>query len=88
MFDTKTYNARIYTYETEVLYAYPNTIAFYDKGARFYAMLRYTVNRHIDLWFRFAQTYYTNPNKVIGSGLDAITGNRKTDLKVQVRYRF
>ena len=40
-----------------------------------------------DLWVRYSQWYYTDRNE-IGSGLNAIEGNTRTELKVQLRWRF
>jgi hypothetical protein len=86
LFDTDDYDARIYAYENDVLYAY-SVPAFSDQGMRFYAIARYTVTRGIDIWLRYAQTYYTTLN-VIGSGLDEINGNTKSEIKAEVRFKF
>ena len=86
MFDADAYDSRIYSYESDVLYAY-SIPAFYYKGTRFYITAKYTINRHIDIWLRFAQTNYTNRN-TIGTGLTTIDGNSKTDVKAQLRIRF
>ena len=86
LFDTETYDSRIYAFENEVLYAY-SIPSFYYKGSRAYVLVKYRVNRHIDLWLRIAQTYYANKN-VIGSGLTEIKGNKKTDVSAQVRFKF
>jgi len=86
LFDTDTYDSRIYAFENEVLYAY-SIPSFYYKGSRAYVLVKYRVNRHIDLWLRLAQTYYANKN-VIGSGLTEIKGNKKTDVSAQVRFKF
>lgn len=86
LFDSDTYDSRIYSYESDVLYSY-SIPAFYYKGSRFYITTRYSINRNIDVWLRFAQTYYNNKT-VISSGLYEIDGNTKSDLKIQVRFRF
>jgi hypothetical protein len=86
IFDTDSYDSRVYAYESEVLYAY-SIPSFYYKGSRAYVLLKYRFNRHIDVWLRLAQTYYANQN-VIGSGLTEIKGNKKTDLSAQVRFKF
>ena len=86
LFDTDDYDARIYAYENDVLYAY-SVPAFSDQGMRLYAIARYTVTRGIDIWLRYAQTYYTKLN-VIGSGLDEINGNTKSEIKAEVRFKF
>lgn len=86
LFDADTYDARIYAYENDVLYAY-SIPAFSNRGMRFYAIARYTITRGIDVWIRYAQTYYTNID-VIGSGLDEIDGNTKSEVKAEVRFKF
>lgn len=83
LFDTPGYNSRIYAYENDVLYSF-SIPAYYYKGNRAYLMIQYSPNNKIDLWVRIGQFFYYNRN-VIGSGLDEIQGNTKTDLKIQLR---
>ncbi len=86
LFGTCGFDSRIYAYEHDVLYAF--SFPFYsDKGFRTYLLARYRVHRQIDLYVRLAQTLYTNRDSV-GSGLDLIEGNTRTEVKVQVRLRF
>lgn len=86
IFETDNYNTRIYAYENDVLYAY-SIPAFYDNGTRAYLTLRYTIVKNIDLWLRYAQTFYYHRN-TIGSGLEQINGNTRSEVKAQVRFRF
>lgn len=85
-FNTDDYDARIYAYESDVLYgaSFP---MYYDKGWRYYLNVRYRINRSLDLWGRFAQTIY-NSRESIGSGLDLIEGNKKSEIKIQLRWRW
>ncbi|HEV7782572.1 MAG TPA: helix-hairpin-helix domain-containing protein [Chitinophagaceae bacterium] len=83
-FETDGYNSRIYAYENDVLYSY-SIPAFFDQGFRYYLNLNYDLSKKISFWFRLAQTVYQNKNAV-GSGLDEIPGNRRTELKAQVRW--
>jgi hypothetical protein len=86
MFDTDGWDPRIYAYENDVLYSF-SIPAYYGRGIRTYLNIRYTFNQHFDLWFKIADTYH--PQEVtIGSALDEIKGNHKTDLRLQVRIRF
>jgi hypothetical protein len=39
------------------------------------------------MWFRIAQTWYADKDE-IGTGLDLIEGNKKTDIKIQLRWKF
>ncbi|OFZ00416.1 MAG: hypothetical protein A2491_01950, partial [Bacteroidetes bacterium RIFOXYC12_FULL_35_7] len=84
IFDTDSYDTRIYTYETDVLYAF-SVPALYDKGTRTYLTLKYNAFKGLDFWFRIAQTYYANKS-ANGSGLTEINGKTKTEVTFQVRY--
>lgn len=86
LFDTKSYNSRIYAYENDVLYYY-SIPSFYYRGSRFYINVRYRIVKGIDCWLRYAQTVYSN-QKTIGSGLDEIDGNSKSEVKLQFRFQF
>jgi hypothetical protein len=86
LFDTESYNSRIYTYESDVLYAF-SIPALYDKGSRFYLVAKYEVKENLTLWMRYAQTYYANKTE-IGSGLDKIGGHVKSEIKLQMRWKF
>ncbi|MFO7999222.1 MAG: helix-hairpin-helix domain-containing protein [Bacteroidales bacterium] len=86
LFDTDGFDSRIYAYENDVLYAF--SFPFYsDQGSRIYLLARYRLNRNIDLYARLSQSFYTNRHE-IGSGYDMIQGNRRTEIKAQVRIRF
>lgn len=79
-------DARIYTYENDVLYSF-SVPGFNDKGMRWYLNLKIEPAKNLDVWFRIAQTYYENRN-TIGSGLDEINGNVRTEFKIQAKYTF
>jgi len=85
-FDTETYNARIYAYESDVLYGY-SFPAYFNRGMRAYLVVRYSINRNIDAWFRVANLFWSNREE-IGSGLETIDGKSRTDIKVQLRFKF
>ena len=85
-FETDGYNSRIYAYENDVLYSY-SIPSFSDKGFRYYLNLNYDLSKKISLWLRWAQTIYQNKNTV-GSGLDEIQGNRRSEFKIQGRWIF
>jgi hypothetical protein len=86
LFNTDSYDERIYAYENDVLYAF-SVPAYYYKGSRFYVLIKYEIARWLDVWVRFAQTVYTN-RQTIGSGLDEIEGDTKSEIKAQVRLKF
>ena len=86
LFDTKSYNTRIYAYESDVLYSF-SIPPYAGRGSRFYAMARYTLTKGIDVWLRYAHTFYTDRNR-ISTGLEKVNGNLKSDVRLQIRYQF
>ncbi len=86
LFDTDDFDTRIYAYENDVLYGF-SIPAFQNQGFRYYANVRYNLKRGIDLWMRYSYTQYNNQT-TIGSGLDLIEGNHRSEIKLQVRLQF
>ena len=85
-FDAASFDARLYQYETDLLYLMTNTVLF-DKGSRFYIMARFDVGSRIQLRIKIASTRYENRD-LVGSGMQQIDGRRKTDLGAQLRIRL
>ncbi len=85
-FETDGYNSRLYAYENDVLYSYSIPV-FYDKGYRWYINANYDVSRRMTVWFRFSQSILPGKQS-IGTGLDEIKGNKKSEVKLQLRYIF
>lgn len=83
-FDTDGYDSRIYAYENDVLYGY-SIPSLYYRGTRLYANLQYKTRGNLTIWLRYAATWYSNRDYV-GSGYEAIEGNRKSEVKIQVRF--
>jgi hypothetical protein len=86
LFDTQSYNARIYAYENDILYSF-SIPPLFDNGFRYYILLKYDVSESISVWLRFAQTQFSEAS-TIGSGLDQIEGNKRSEIKAQVRFSF
>lgn len=86
LFDADSYDERIYAYENDVLYAF-SIPAYYYKGSRFYILMKYEISDKVDLWLRFAQTYYGNKT-AISSGIAEIDGNTQSEVKVQLRIKL
>jgi hypothetical protein len=85
-FNTPSFNSRIYAYEDDVLYNF--AFAMYNgNGYRTYANIKYKLLKRLDLWARYAFFLYPK-QETVGSGLDEINGNQKTDVKLQIRYQF
>ncbi|MCB0640960.1 MAG: helix-hairpin-helix domain-containing protein, partial [Phaeodactylibacter sp.] len=100
VFRTDSFNARLYAYENDLLYSF-SIPAYFNTGTRFYLNLRYKGIRNLTLEARFAQSYFQDGNllsekgattptmpNIIGSGLDEIEGNTRTELKFQLKYKF
>jgi Helix-hairpin-helix motif len=83
-FETDSYNSRLYAYENDVLYNFSIPV-FYDKGIRYYCNANYDINKKLTIWVKWAQTIYKNKT-LIGSGLDEIRGNTKSEIKLQLLY--
>lgn len=86
-FDIPLYDNRIYVYEKNILYAF-SIPAFSGRGVRYYLNLNYQLPRDMYLYFRFAQTVYTDDRESIGTGNELIAGNVKTELKLLFRWKF
>jgi hypothetical protein len=85
-FNTPSFNSRIYAYEDDVLYNF--TFGMYNgKGFRTYLNLKYKLIKRVDIWAKYA-LYKYNKVETVGTGLDEINGNKKTDVKLQLRYQF
>jgi hypothetical protein len=86
IFDTDSWNTRLYVYESDILYAF-SIPAYSDRGNRYYLNIGYKLLEKVQLWFRISQTYYFDREET-GSGLSAIEGNKQTDVKLQIQMKF
>jgi hypothetical protein len=86
LFDTDSYDSRLYAFENDVLYYYAIP-SFYDRGTRVYGIFRYQFKKNFDLWVKYSQSLYNN-RTTINSGLNEIQGNKKSELRIQLRLRF
>jgi hypothetical protein len=62
--------------------------AYYGRGSRFYILLDYTITRKIEIWIRYGQTFYDDRTIISPGSLNEIDGNTKTEIKVQVKFKF
>jgi hypothetical protein len=85
-FETDDYNSRIYVYENDLLYSFSIPV-FYDKGFRYYLNFNYGLSKNSTVWLRWSQTIYKDKFS-IGSGLDEIAGNKKSEIKLQWQFQF
>jgi hypothetical protein len=84
-FDTDTYEERLYAYEHDLSQSF-TVNSHYDRGWRAFLLVSYSY-RWFHVWMKFSQTYYVDKGE-IGSGLDLIPKNHKTELKVQVMVKW
>jgi hypothetical protein len=86
-FDATNYVNRFYSYEQDVLYAF--SIPMYSGlGSRYYLNVQYDVTKRLSLWFKIAQTVYADDRESLSSGNETISGNRKTDMRLLVKWEF
>ncbi len=85
-FHTDSYNSRIYAYENDLLYSF-SIPAYFDKGFRTYLNLKYKVSNRTEVWFKVANSTLKQAES-IGSGYNEIPGNKKTELKFQMRLKI
>jgi hypothetical protein len=86
LFDTDTYNSRLYAYENDLVGVF-SIPPYYGRGIRWYGMARLTPLRRVDIWFRYGAWIFQDQTE-ISSGLQEIPGNIRSDLKLQVRWKF
>lgn len=86
LFETEDYHTRIYTYEPDVLYDF-SIPSFDGSGMRYVVMLKYSPVKKVDLWFRYALTSYSD-RSMIGTGNEMISGNIKSEIKLQARMQL
>jgi hypothetical protein len=86
LFDTDSYDSRIYAYEDDLLYSY-SVLAFSGSGYRTYLMVKYSLKKHLEFWLRYGLTAYNDRNE-IGDGLNKVMGNKKSDIRFQTIINF
>jgi hypothetical protein len=86
VFDTDSYDARVYAYENDLLYTF-SVPAFSGRGQRAYALLRWEPLDAVMLQAKYAVTRYENV-RTVGSGLDEVEGRRLREFRLQLRLRW
>lgn len=85
-FNTDSYNARIYSYEHNVLYGY-SFPAYYGRGIRTYVNLNWKPATWLTLYAKSGWSYYPG-RETLGSSVTAIEDNKVFDFIFQLRFRF
>ena len=86
LYNTSSYESRIYTYESDVLYL-SYTPALYGRGSRMYLNTSFDLNTHFTLYLKTAYSKSFDGH-LYGTALDATDQDRKTDIHLQLRYKF
>ena len=84
LFDTETFDNRLYAYEHNALGAFAIP-AFSGRGSRQYLLIQYRMHPKLTAYLRIAQTRYAD-REVISSGMQEITGPKQTDTVLVLRY--
>ena len=74
-----------HTYTTEE--QLKTVLTFVVLQKRIFFNTRLELGKHVDLWFKYALSWYPDREK-IGSGLNEIQGHHRQDINVQLRVQF
>lgn len=85
-FRAETYDCRLYLTERNILYGFSMPM-LYGEGVRYTCTLSYKISERIQAEAKYAFTNYKDKTS-ISSGLQAIEGNTKQDLWLQIRAKF
>lgn len=85
-FETDGYNSRFYTFQHDVSYSFSAPVN-YGKGYMYYFNFKYNLSRQYSIALRYSQSLYLGKSS-IGTGLDEIPGNKKTEVKFQGLINF
>jgi len=86
IFNTDSYDTRIYAYEKDVLYAF-SVPAMYATGSRYYLVVSWGITRDIAVYAKWSQSIWSNVDE-LGSGNDRIDGNRRSLFTLKVKAQF
>ncbi len=86
LFDTDGFDSRIYAFENDLIYNF-SVPPYFGVGRRYYVNLRYKLTRQLTVEGRVSQWKYSDRDE-ISSGVMRIAGDRRTEVKFQVRYAF
>ncbi len=86
IFDTDNYDNRIYAFERDLLYTF-SIPAYSGNGTRSYIMMRYSINKRINLWIKYGRFKHQNSDS-IGSGSEEIAGSLRSDIRTMLKINF
>ena len=85
MFDTDTYDERLYAYENDVSYTFTIN-SYYYRGCKSYFIIKWK-SKHFEIQSKISRLLFFNKNQ-ISSGLEMIDAPHKTEVKVQVLIKL
>lgn len=85
-FDINDYDARIYTYETDVLYAFSSQM-FDKKGWRIAYLIKWKPADYISFYLKYSLSLFPDETS-ISSGLNQINTNHRQEIKAELVFRF
>jgi len=99
LFHISHFDARISAFEQVPLYDYP-IYTYYNEGWRFYLLGQWRINSKLNLWIKYAKTFYSNIQKEnkespyhtnaptsFGTDLSSITDNQIRQISLQIKYK-
>ena len=85
IFDTDTYDERLYAYENDLSYTFTIN-SYYYRGCKGYLILKWKCNR-FEIQGKIARLLFFNKNQ-ISSGLELINAPHKTEVKMQMLFKL
>jgi outer membrane receptor protein involved in Fe transport len=86
LFDTKSYNTRLYEFENDLRGVMTN-LPMFGEGFRWYVLLKYKIINDLNLFIKYSETFKPNVES-ISSGNSEIIGNVDNRLSLQLDYSF
>ena len=86
IFSADDFNSRTFAYENDVPGTF-NIPSYNGKGIRGYILIKYQVQKDLQIWFRFARSSYAGIQSS-GSGLNLIESPHASDLNIQLQWKF
>ncbi len=85
-FNATEWNNRIYSYEKNILYVF-SMPSYSGEGIRYYMTLKWSICNIMDLYTKISSTQYFDKN-TISSGLEEISGRKKTEINFLLKLKF
>ncbi len=86
VFDVSDYDARIYNYESDLVYEL-SVPMLTGRGVRCGIVVRHDLTKSFSIALKYAMAVYPE-NKTLGSGYDRVEGPIRSEAKIQMRLRF